>query len=195
MRYSVDLLVPSSQKWLNIVLNNFDTFLQDHADCERKASSMAMSLIAKYPDRNFIIPELIKTAIEELEHFQNVYDLIKKRGGDLAKSMSKDQYVQELMTLCQGGTPKSRFMNRLLVASIIECRGCERFKQIAENIKDLELKKFYKMLWISEAKHGNIFVLMALHYFDQKIVYDRLAQIVEKENQIIKTLPLRAALH
>ena len=195
MRYSVDLLIPSSREWLNMVLTNFDTFLQDHADCERKASSMAMSLIAKYPDRNFIIPELIKTAIEELEHFQSVYDLIKKRGGDLARAMFKDQYIQELMTLCQGGTSESRFMNRLLVASIIECRGCERFKQIAENIKDLELKKFYKMLWISEAKHGNTFVLMALHYFDQEIVYDRLAQIVKKESQIIKILPLRAALH
>src|SRR5207249_11705107 len=66
-------------------------FLQDHADCERKASAMAMSFVAKYPDRVEIIPELIETGVEELEHFQQVYARMEKRGIPLAKEMTEDR--------------------------------------------------------------------------------------------------------
>ena len=80
MKLNLDLAVPSRQEWLDAVMNDFDSFLQDHADCERKASAMAMSFVAKYPDRTEIIPELIETGIEELEHFKQVYDLMEERG-------------------------------------------------------------------------------------------------------------------
>ena len=68
MKLNLDIKAPSSEAWLQAVLSDFNAFLQDHADCERKASAMAMSFVAKYPDRKEIIPELIETAIEELEH-------------------------------------------------------------------------------------------------------------------------------
>ena len=85
MKLSLDLTVLSSQEWIDHVLNNLDEFLQDHADCERKASSMAMSFIAKAPEKLEIIPVLIETAVEELEHFQDVYKIMEKRGIPLAK--------------------------------------------------------------------------------------------------------------
>ena len=77
-------------EWVRAVMTNFSAFLQDHADCERKASAMAMSFVAKYPDRVEIIPELIETGIEELEHFQQVYAHMQKRGIQLAKEISEE---------------------------------------------------------------------------------------------------------
>ena len=141
MKLSLDVAIPSPTAWVEKVLEHFDTFLQDHADCERKASAMALSMVAKYPDRNEIIPDLID------------------------------------------------------IGSLVEMRGAERFRLIEENLIDPELKRFYKMLWVSEAKHGNIYVKMALNYFPSEEVYARLAWWVEQEGNIIQGLPIRAALH
>lgn len=194
MKLSLDVAVPSSQAWVDTVLHDFNTFLQDHADCERKASAMAMGMVAKYPDRSEIISDLIETAIEELDHFNQVYSIMKHRGIPLPASMQEDPYIKALMGLMK--TPVlQRFMDRLLVGSLVEMRGAERFKMIEENLSDLELKKFYKMLWTSEAKHGNIYVKMALNYFEKDQVYERLSWWVKKEGEIIEHLPLRAALH
>ncbi|MDF9801174.1 tRNA isopentenyl-2-thiomethyl-A-37 hydroxylase MiaE [Catalinimonas alkaloidigena] len=86
MQYKIELANASSQAWLDTVMNDFNSFLQDHADCERKASAMAMSFVAKYPERHEIIPELIATGIEELEHFQQVYEFMRQKGIPLAKA-------------------------------------------------------------------------------------------------------------
>ena len=127
----------------------FNTFLQDHADCERKASSMAMSLVAKYPDRTEIIPDLIATGVEELEHFQQVYQIMEKRGLRLNHSIGGDPYVQALVKKCHSGIME-RFLDRLLIASVVETRGAERFRMVANALEDEELKRFYKLLWASE---------------------------------------------
>ena len=79
MKFRIDLKVESSEEWIKAVMEDFDSFLADHADCERKASSMMMSFVAKYPDRTEIIPLLIDTAVEEMEHFRDVYGFMKKR--------------------------------------------------------------------------------------------------------------------
>ncbi len=181
-------------EWVKAVLSDLEGFLQDHADCERKASAMAMSFVAKCPDKVEIIPELIETALEEMEHFKMVYQIMEKRGIRLKAEIPKDSYIQQLLALCRN-TPDERLMDRMLLASIIECRGAERFRLVAENIIDAELKTFYKMLWISEAKHGNIFVKMILNYQDEKEVYERLDYLVAKEAEICRLLPIRAALH
>ncbi len=195
VKYSIDLKVDSSEDWLNAVLDNFDAFLKDHADCERKASAMATSLIAKYPDRELIIPDMIETAIEELEHFQQVYALMQRRGIALNSDMQEDPYIRELMPLTHGGTSQSRFLSRLLLGSVVECRGCERFRMIADAVQDNELKQFYRELWTSEAKHGNIFVKLALGYFDKDEVYTRLHEMMAFEATVVKNLAVRPALH
>lgn len=195
MQYKIELACASSQQWLDTVMNDFNSFLQDHADCERKASAMAMSFVAKYPERHEIIPELIATGIEELEHFQQVYEFMSQKGVALAKEMAPDPYIKQLMALGQGGTPLTRFRDRLLLASIIESRGCERFKLISEVQQDEDIRRFYKLLWASEAKHSHIFVHMALRYFDKQEVDMRIAELVDAEANIVSCLPLRAALH
>ncbi len=194
MKLSMDLACDSPQAWLDAVLDNFDSFLQDHANCERKASAMAMSFVAKYPDRKEILPELIDTAIEELEHFKQVYQILEQRGVSLPHKIGADLYVGKLVDLCRSD-PRNRFLDRLLLASVVETRGAERFRMVAENVKEPELQHFYKTLWISEAKHGHIFVKMALQYFERDEVYERLAFFIEKEGEILLGLEIKSALH
>jgi len=194
MKLNLDIAVPSKTAWVEAVMNDFDAFLQDHLDCERKASSMAMSFIAKYPDRKEIISELIEIGIEELEHFQQVYQLMVKRGIPLPSSMGEDPYLKALLKLCHSGR-NERFLDRLLIASVVETRGAERFRLVSEAQTDPELHRFYKILWASEAKHGHVFVKMALNYFDQEQVYQRLEWWIEQEGQVIDNLEIRAALH
>lgn len=194
MKLNIDIRFQSPETWVHCVINNFDQFLQDHADCERKASAMALSFVAKYPDKKEIIPELIDTALEELEHFKLVYQLMEKRGISLPSSMSEDPYIKALLVQCHSGI-KERFLDRLLIASVAETRGAERFRLISEHLKDEELSKFYKMLWISEAKHGHIYVKMALNYFPDTQVYPRLNHWIDLETEVVKNLDIRPALH
>lgn len=194
MKLSLDLQYETPQEWTEVVMNDFNSFLQDHADCERKASAMAMSFVYKCPDKVKIIPWLIETALEEMEHFKLVYDIMNERNVQLKHNTERDPYVDPLLKLLR--TPShQRLLDRFLLASIIECRGTERFRLVAEALKDDVLKKFYKMLWASEAKHGNIFVQMALEYYDKKEVYSRLEELTSDEAKICASLPHRAALH
>ncbi len=194
MKMNLDIACPSKPEWIEAVMADFDTFLQDHADCERKASATAMSFVAKYPNRVEIIPELIAIGVEELEHFQQVYQLMESRGIQLAHSIAEDKYIKTLMKLCHSGI-EERFLDRLLIASVVETRGAERFKLVADAQTDEDYHKFYKMLWISEAKHGHVYVKMALNYFPEHKVYDRLQWWVEKEGETLNNVEIRAALH
>ncbi|UII25622.1 tRNA-(ms[2]io[6]A)-hydroxylase [Fulvivirga maritima] len=194
MKLSIELACESSQEWVDTVMSDFDSFLQDHANCERKASAMAMSFVAKYPDRLEIIPELIETGIEELEHFQSVYNIMQERGVVLPPEMGQDKYVKQLIDHCHTDVER-RFLDRLLLASIIECRGAERFRLVYEALPEGDLKTFYHNLWASEAKHGNIFVKMALIYFDKDHTYKRLEELNSIEAKVLQALPLKPALH
>jgi tRNA-(ms[2]io[6]A)-hydroxylase len=194
MKLSIELKYPSSQEWLDAVMADFPSFLRDHADCERKASSLSMSLVAKYPNRVAIIPDLIETALEELEHFQSVYKIMQKQGIQLNHEIGKDRYAVALVALCRPEV-EDRFMDRLLLGSVMECRGAERFKMVSDALPAGELKEFYKMLWTTEAKHGNIFVKFALEYFDEKEIYERLEELMKAEAEILLMLPIKPALH
>lgn len=194
MKLNLDVKKASPKEWINCVINNFDEFLKDHADCERKASAMAMSFIAKYPDRKEIIPELIETALEELEHFQQVYKIMEERGISLPATMAEDPYIKALLKNVRTGL-QERFLDRILIASVAETRGAERFRLVEEHLEDPEMKKFYKMLWTSEAKHGHIYIKMALNYFPSEIVYARLEYWLGEEAKVIEDLEIRPALH
>lgn len=194
MKRNLSLAVPSPPAWIVAVMADFNAFLQDHADCERKATGFAMSMVAKYPDRTAIIPELIETALEEMEHFKLVYEIMAARGVQLAHVIPKDIYIENLMKLRRTGR-EEHFLDRLCIGSVVESRGAERFRLVEEALSDPELKRFYKMLWTSEAKHGNLYVNMALNYFPENTVYDRLQWFNEEEGKIVRGLEIRAALH
>ena len=194
MKYRIDLKISSSNDWINAVIADFDTFLMDHANCERKASAMALSFVAKYPNRKEILGELIEIGIEELEHFKEVYQIMESRGIMLPHEIGQDLYINQLIEVCRSGR-EERFMDRLLLASLVETRGAERFKLVYENINKSDLKSFYHKLWASEARHGEVFVRMCLNFFDEKSVYKRLGEMIEFEAEILESLPIKAALH
>ena len=192
-RKSIDLLVATHPDWVNVVLSDFDAFLQDHANCERKASALAMSLVVKHPDRTRIVPALIALAQEELEHFRQVYELMVSRGLPLIKD-TQDPYVNQLAACMRHGR-EARFLDRLLVSSLVECRGAERFRIIADALEDQSLKAFYTLLWKAEAKHGHQFVDMAPEYGDGESTLARLLERAGREAEIVQTLAWRASLH
>lgn len=194
MKRNIDVACASKPEWIEAVMEDFDSFLQDHLDCERKASATAMSMVAKYPDRSEIIPELIEIGIEELEHFQQVYQVMVSKDVPMVHSIGEDPYVKALIKLCHSGR-NERFLDRLLIGSVVETRGAERFKLVADAQTDPDLAKFYKTLWISEAKHGHVYAKMALNYFTEDRVYDRLHWWIDREAEIIDQLEIRSALH
>ena len=192
-RKSIDLKSATPPEWVNGILEDFDTFLVDHANCERKASALAMSLVVKHPDRDRIIGSLIDVAREELEHFHQVYALMAERGLRLARD-EQDPYVNALLAQCRHGRDV-RLMDRLLISSVVECRGAERFRIVADALSEPKLRAFYDELWKAETKHGHQFVDMALKYFPDSEVYPRLEQLMQQEARIVRDLPWRASLH
>lgn len=187
------LLSQTPSQWAQVVLANFDQFLLDHAACERKASAVAMSLVAHYPDRKRLVKAMIDLAVEELEHFQQVYQWIERRNLTLCRD-EKDHYVNELLKLVRRGS-EYYLLDRLLIAGVIEARGCERFGLLANALPPGEAKEFYLAITRAEARHHGLFVRLAKEYFDLDIVEDRLAAILESEAQIVISLPFRAAVH
>lgn len=192
-RLRAKLASTTDPEWVQVILDNFDDFLIDHASCERKAMAYAMSVIVKYPDRTKIIPDLLQVAQDELDHFRDVLALMERRGLQMVPD-EPDLYVKQLINICRHGR-NERLLDRLLVASVIETRGAERFRIIADSLEDVELKEFYRDLWATEARHGDVFKKMALHYYTEEEIELRSQDIIEAEAEIIAGLEWRASLH
>lgn len=190
----IQLSVPTDSRWVAIILENFDEFLVDHADCERKASATALTFVAKCPDRVRIAKPLINLALEELRHFKQVYLLLEKRGLRLNARMSEDPYVSRLMAHCRHSA-EDRFLDRMIAMSVVETRGAERFGLLYPALRDPELKIFYRQLYLSEMKHGNVFLNLAKKYFDSRVIDERLRYFLEKEAEVVIGLPWRPSLH
>lgn len=179
--------------WTEAVLADFDTFLQDHAAAEKKASGMAMSMLSHYPDRKKLVKAMTDLALEELIHFKQVLKLLMARDVVLADD-KKDTYIRDIRQLFRNGRDEF-LMDRLLVAGVIEARGHERFSLVAEALPEGKDKDFYVAIAKSEEKHKNLFVELAYEYFDKKEVDERLEEILIAEAKICEKLPFRAALH
>lgn len=190
---STGLLSTTVPEWIDTVLADFDAFLTDHANCERKANALLMSMIVKYPDRRAMIPRLIELAQEELEHFAETYAFMEKRGLLLSKD-TPDPYVNQLLASARHGRDE-RYIDRLLIASVIESRGAERFRIVAENITDPELAAFYEKLWKCEVKHAHVFVLLLNQEYDEAMINARHQELLALEATIVAGLELRPALH
>ena len=184
---------PTSQAWLDTVMGDFDTFLADHASCEKKASGMAMSMISHYPDKPKLITEMLNLAVEELSHFRDVIRLVLERNLQPIAD-EKDEYINQLHKAMDQGK-EAYLLDRLLIASIVEARGAERFGLIAETLPEGKLKLFYKAITDSESRHYQLFLNLAGHYYDADTISARLDQLLDIEAEIIRNLPLKAALH
>ncbi|MDA0978608.1 MAG: tRNA-(ms[2]io[6]A)-hydroxylase [Proteobacteria bacterium] len=187
------LAAPSSSAWLQAVLADFDAFLADHAANERKASAMAMTMVVHYPDRDLLVSRMIDLAVEELNHFRQVVRLMQTRGLVMPPD-EKDPYINQLRSHHRKGSDEY-LLDRLLSAAVIEARGEERFRLIADAVPDRELGSFYQALANSEQGHHQLFIEMARQYFPEKTVDSRLAQWIALETAIIESLPVRSRLH
>jgi len=189
----VTLTCSSPSEWLDCVIAGFDEFLIDHAANERKASAMAMSLVAHYPDRQELVTRMVDLALEELNHFRQVIRLMQDRGLVMTPD-EKDPYVNQMRSHVRKGS-EDYFMDRLLSAALIEARGEERFRLVADRLEDEKLKSFYVSLANSEQGHHELFLDLANRYFDPEQVSSRLADWVAVEATIVAGLPIRSRLH
>ena len=187
------LLIETNPNWTQAVLSDFDSFLQDHAAAEKKASGMALSMLSHYPDRILLVTKMTDLAIEELIHYREVLRWIHSRGLVTA-SDTKDPYVLGLRQVIRKET-NAFLLDRLLTASVIEARGAERFALIADAIERPPLKNFYKSLAKSEARHYRLFLELAEEYFDISVIELRWKEILNIEAEVVSKLPIRAALH
>ncbi len=187
------LLIETNPNWIQAVLSDFDSFLQDHAAAEKKASGMALSMLSHYPDRILLVTKMTDLAIEELIHYREVLRWIHSRGLVTA-SDTKDLYVLGLRQVIRKET-NAYLLDRLLTASVIEARGAERFALIADAIERPPLKNFYKSLAKSEARHYRLFLELAEEYFDSSVIELRWKEILNIEAEVVSKLPIRAALH
>lgn len=189
-------VVPSPDEWLDAVMADFDSFLRDHASCEKKASGMALAIASHYPDRPVILTAMADLAVEELTHYREVLKIMLERGISPGPDI-RDPYVRALNGLIRQG-PDYYLLDRLLIAAVVERRGNERFGRIAaalEGTGEAALTAFYRAITASEGRHWQLFVDLAGTVSDEGAVQRRLAELVDAEGKLMRAQPPRAALH
>ena len=189
------LKLPTDPRWVNIVEKNIEEILTDHAYCEQKAASTAISIIIGFPERSELVKEMTALVREEMGHFNMVHEKIIERGWKLGRER-KDEYVIELMKFFpKGGSKTTHLVHKLLYAALIEARSCERFRLLSENIADKELSDFYRNLMISEANHYTMFLGFARKYGDREEVDKKWQKLLAYEADIMTKLGKKETIH
>ena len=189
------LKLPTDPRWVNIVEKNIEEILTDHAYCEQKAASTAISIIIGFPDRSELVKEMTALVREEMGHFNMVHEKILERGWKLGRER-KDEYVIELMKFFpKGGSKTTHLVHKLLYAALIEARSCERFRLLSENIADKELADFYRNLMVSEANHYTMFLGFARTYGDREVVDQKWQDLLAYEAEIMANLGKKETMH
>jgi tRNA-(ms[2]io[6]A)-hydroxylase len=189
------LKLPTDPRWVNIVESNLEEILTDHAWCEQKAASNAITIITYNPELTDLVADLLALVKEEISHFEQVFEIIKARGYTLGRER-KDSYVNELYQFMQkGGSRNASFVDRMLFSALIEARSCERFKVLSENIDDAELSKFYYELMVSEAGHYTTFLSYARKYGKEVDVDKRWKEWLAHEAKVIANYGKKESVH
>lgn len=189
------LKLPTDPRWANIAEKNIADILVDHAWCEQKAATMAISLIVTNPDKMDLIEEMTSLAREEMAHFKMVMDKIKQYGFSFGPQRP-DLYVQKLYKFFpKGGSRTDGLVHHLLVAALIEARSCERFRLLSEELSDPELANFYRDLMKSEAGHYTLFLKFARSYDDIEKVNKKWEALLQYEAEIMLELGTHESVH
>lgn len=189
------LKLPTDPRWVNIVEKNIEEILTDHAFCEQKATSTAISLIVSFPEYTELVQEMTALVKEEISHFKMVHDKIIARGWTLGRDRRDDYVIQLVKFFPKGGSRATQLVHRLLYAALIEARSCERFRLLSEELQDKELAEFYKNLMVSEANHYTMFLGFARKYGDKKEVDAKWQQLLVYEAEIMSKLGKRETIH
>lgn len=195
-RTILKLQLPTDPLWVkNVVESNIEEILTDHAFCEQKAASNAITLIVQNPNLSDLVQEMAALVQEEMDHFKRVHDIILERGYILGRER-KDDYVNELRKfLSSGGSRDAQLIDRLLLSAMIEARSCERFKVMSEHIDDVQLSEFYHELMISEATHYTTFIRLAKKYANGIDVDKRWKEFLDYEAQVIQNYGKSETIH
>lgn len=189
------LKMETDPRWVNIVEKNISEILTDHAWCEQKAASNAISLIVRYPEYPDLVSAMVEISREEMEHFGQVQQKIIERGYELGKER-KDPYVHDLIQFIRrGGSYEGQLVDRLLFAAMIEARSCERFRLLSQKINDEDLRQFYHDLMVSEANHYTLFIRFARKYGKSVDVDKRWEDFLAYEAKIIKNYGKEETIH
>jgi len=190
----LDLRSATNKQWLDVVLENFDDFLVDHAACERKASATGMAFVSRYPNRKELILPMIEFAQEELEHFHRVYLKMAERGLTFAPDY-KDEYVETLRKWGRRGGSEG-LVDSLLVAGVVEARGCERLKMVADALPASDpLSEMYLDLARAESRHHALFFRLAKLFAEESHVRKRADSLLDLEVEVVRTLPIHPRVH
>jgi tRNA-(ms[2]io[6]A)-hydroxylase len=192
------LKVPTDPRWAREARRDLAAVLIDHAHCEMKAASNALSLAARHPRDLALVKALTDLAREEIDHFQRVLEVLAQRGLELG-APPVDEYAAELRKAA-ATTPRDQslpvLVDRLLVGALIEARSCERFKLLIDVIEEPELRAFYKELFAAEARHYRTFLDLAIEVGgDAAKVEARLDALADREAEIVQRLPVNATVH
>jgi tRNA 2-(methylsulfanyl)-N6-isopentenyladenosine37 hydroxylase len=189
------LKLPTDPRWVNIVESNISEILTDHAYCEQKAASNAITIAVKNPEKTDLVRAMLDLAQEELQHFKMVHDKLIARGFVLGKER-RDEYVNLLYEFQRkGGSRNTQLIDRLLFGAMIEARSCERFRVLSENINDEELREFYRELMISEANHYTLFIGFARQYAEGEDIDKRWQEWLDYEGEIIRNFGVKETMH
>ena len=189
------LKLPTDPRWVNIVEKNVEDILTDHAYCEQKAASTAISLIVSFPEYTDLVQEMTALVKEEISHFKMVHDRIIAKGWVLGRDRKDDYVLQLLKFFPKGGSRTTQLVHRLLYAALIEARSCERFRLLSEELKDKDLAEFYRKLMVSEANHYTMFLGFARQYGDRNAVDEKWQQLLDYEADIMKNLSKSETIH
>jgi tRNA-(ms[2]io[6]A)-hydroxylase len=189
------LKLPTDPRWVNIVEKNIEEILTDHAYCEQKATSTAISLIVSFPEYTDLVQEMIALVKEEISHFKMVHDKIIERGWLMGRDR-KDDYVNKIHQFFpKGGSRTTQLVHRLLYAALIEARSCERFRILSEELEENELRDFYHKLMVSEANHYTMFLGFARKYGNRKEVDAKWEELLSFEAKVMKNLGTGESIH
>ena len=196
--YMLGLKMATDPRWVNIVFKNLDEILIDHAFCEQKAASNAISIIVQYPQYPDLVQAMTAICQEEMQHFSLVHQKILDRGFKLGFER-KDPYVNDLSVFLRqsktNSSKKGLFVNQMLLAAIIEARSCERFKILSEELEDADLRNFYKGLMESEARHYTTFLNFARKYGEGINVDERWNAFLEFEASLMEKYGKKETMH
>ena len=189
------LKLPTDPRWAKIAEKNIEEILIDHAWCEQKAASTAISLIVTFPEFPDLVNEMTALVREEMGHFKMVHDKLLARGIKLGWDRKDDYVIKIREFFPKGGSRIDQMVHRLLIAALIEARSCERFRMLSEELKEPELRDFYRNLMISEANHYTLFLNFARQYGEREEVDEKWQDLLTFEDEVMKDLGKKESIH
>ncbi len=181
-------------RWGPAAAEHIDTILLDHAHLEKKAASMALTILFRYPDRTALLRPLSELAREELEHFELVLGVLEARGLPFTR-LKPAPYAGKLMSAVRQTEP-GKLLDTLLCCALIEARSCERMKHLSDALgAEPELADLYRGLLASEARHHALYVDLARAFFPADEVAGRLTELADHEAAVIAEAPPTPRMH